>query len=239
MHAFLLNTTAFFLISISLGTITLTAQTGNDHHHHKSTDKYHGMKMTPEFLAAMKELRKTSIDEDEAEYGSWNSVIPDINGAAIGRILGMQTVHNVLLPSGKILMTSGSSWRNYKDIEYYPITQILLQQLVYSTYMTTHLETVLNLEPKPNGLIPEKLTITIWSIMRLYMTQQTIHSIEYHTLFQLMTQIKKITSFPATYFVAVTFNLQMVMHYLLEEHSIISLTEQAPIARTFLIGKKN
>jgi hypothetical protein len=92
------------------------------HHHHDTTsnDKYHGMKMDLPFMLSMKEARKRSIDTDEAEFGSWNSVIPDKNGAAIGRILGMQTVHNVMLPSGKILMASGSSWRNYKDIEYYP-----------------------------------------------------------------------------------------------------------------------
>ena len=92
------------------------------HHHHDTTsnDKYHGMKMNEPFMLSMQDARKKSVDADEKEFGSWNTVIPEKNGAAIGRILGMQTVHNVLLPSGKILMTSGSSWRNYKDIQYYP-----------------------------------------------------------------------------------------------------------------------
>ncbi|SRR5216684_6788420 len=44
-------------------------------------------------------------------YGAWNTVVPDPGGAAIGEILGMQTVHTVMLPSGKILMISGSTLR--------------------------------------------------------------------------------------------------------------------------------
>ncbi len=54
-------------------------------------------------------------------YGAWDTVIPASDGAAIGRILGMQTVHSVLLPSGKLLLASGSSWRNLAPIEYYPL----------------------------------------------------------------------------------------------------------------------
>jgi hypothetical protein len=56
------------------------------------------------------------------QYGAWETVIPKPDGAAIHRILGMQTVHTVLLPSGKVLMISGSSWRNLDDgtIQYYP-----------------------------------------------------------------------------------------------------------------------
>jgi len=53
--------------------------------------------------------------------GAWNTVIPAPGSAAISRILGMQTVHNVILPSGKVLMVSGSSWRNLAPIEYYPL----------------------------------------------------------------------------------------------------------------------
>jgi Domain of unknown function (DUF1929) len=52
--------------------------------------------------------------------GAWNTVIPAAGGAALERILGMQTVHTVMLPSGKLLLVSGSSWRNGKNIEYYP-----------------------------------------------------------------------------------------------------------------------
>jgi hypothetical protein len=54
--------------------------------------------------------------------GAWNTVYPAEGSATVRNILGMQTVHNVILPSGKVLMISGSSWRN-KDLPlsaYYP-----------------------------------------------------------------------------------------------------------------------
>ncbi|HEX2211328.1 MAG TPA: galactose oxidase-like domain-containing protein [Longimicrobium sp.] len=57
---------------------------------------------------------------DPAVYGRWETVIPRPDGAAIERILGMQTVHAVLLPSGKVLWASGSSWRNHAPVEHYP-----------------------------------------------------------------------------------------------------------------------
>lgn len=57
---------------------------------------------------------------DPAVYGRWETVIPAPGGAAIERILGMQTVHAVLLPSGKVLWASGSSWRNHGPVEHYP-----------------------------------------------------------------------------------------------------------------------
>lgn len=60
------------------------------------------------------------LTPDPAVYGRWQTVIPDSSGAAIGRILGMQTVHAVLLPSGKVLWASGSSWRNHGPVEHYP-----------------------------------------------------------------------------------------------------------------------
>ncbi|KAL1493510.1 hypothetical protein AB1Y20_017214 [Prymnesium parvum] len=47
--------------------------------------------------------------------GQWASIIPETDGAAIGQELGMQLVHAVLLPSGKVLLASGSSWRNLKN----------------------------------------------------------------------------------------------------------------------------
>ena len=56
----------------------------------------------------------------ELEGGAWNGIIPAEGSAAIHNILGMQTVHAVLLPSGKILLISGSSWRNRSGIQYYP-----------------------------------------------------------------------------------------------------------------------
>ena len=56
-----------------------------------------------------------------AKYiGAWETVIPAAGSTAFGQILGMQTVHNAILPSGKVLMVSGSSWRNLGPIQYYP-----------------------------------------------------------------------------------------------------------------------
>ncbi|HYR06537.1 MAG TPA: galactose oxidase-like domain-containing protein [Longimicrobium sp.] len=60
------------------------------------------------------------LTPDPAVYGRWETIIPQAGGAAIERILGMQTVHAVLLPSGKVLWASGSSWRNHAPIEHYP-----------------------------------------------------------------------------------------------------------------------
>jgi hypothetical protein len=60
------------------------------------------------------------LTPDPAVFGRWETVIPEAGGAAIERILGMQTVHAVLLPSGKVLWASGSSWRNHAPIEHYP-----------------------------------------------------------------------------------------------------------------------
>lgn len=54
------------------------------------------------------------------EGGAWEGVIPADGSASIVNILGMQTVHAVMLPSGKILLVSGSSWRNLDGIQYYP-----------------------------------------------------------------------------------------------------------------------
>lgn len=63
-----------------------------------------------------------TIVPDPAVYGRWETVIPRADGAAIERILGMQTVHAVLLPSGKVLWASGSSWRNHGPVPHYPDT---------------------------------------------------------------------------------------------------------------------
>lgn len=60
------------------------------------------------------------LTPDPAVYGRWETIIPQAGGAAIERILGMQTVHAALLPSGKVLWASGSSWRNHAPIEHYP-----------------------------------------------------------------------------------------------------------------------
>lgn len=60
------------------------------------------------------------LTPDPMVYGRWETVIPAAGGAAIERVLGMQTVHAVLLPSGKVLWASGSSWRNHAPVEHYP-----------------------------------------------------------------------------------------------------------------------
>jgi hypothetical protein len=63
----------------------------------------------------------TPTHPDPRLYGGWNTVTPAPGGGAIGSILGMQTVHSAVLPSGKILLASGSSWRNLAPIETYPL----------------------------------------------------------------------------------------------------------------------
>jgi hypothetical protein len=62
----------------------------------------------------------TQQSPDPKVYGAWNTVIPAAGGGALERILGMQTVHTAVLPSGKILLVSGSSWRNLAPIQFYP-----------------------------------------------------------------------------------------------------------------------
>src|SRR4029079_4074571 len=62
----------------------------------------------------------TSIAPSREKFGTWRTVTPEADGGAIGAILGMQTVHTVMLPSGKVLMISGSSWRNLAPIETFP-----------------------------------------------------------------------------------------------------------------------
>lgn len=57
---------------------------------------------------------------DPARVGAWETVVPERTGAARGAILGMQSVHAVLLPSGKVLLAAGSSWRNRGPVESYP-----------------------------------------------------------------------------------------------------------------------
>ena len=62
--------------------------------------------------------------EDESppalEGGAWEGVFPAEGSSAVHNILGMQTVHVVMLPSGKLLLISGSSWRNRNGIQYFP-----------------------------------------------------------------------------------------------------------------------
>lgn len=59
----------------------------------------------------------TTESMDPTIYGQWQAVIPDMKlSASFGENLGMQTVHSALLPSGKVLLASGSSWRNFKGV---------------------------------------------------------------------------------------------------------------------------
>lgn len=71
-------------------------------------------------LGEMWKQRNSTENPSGLEFGKWETVLPDGKGAALGPVLGMQTVHVLLLPSGKILMSSGSSWRNLKPIQTYP-----------------------------------------------------------------------------------------------------------------------
>ena len=61
---------------------------------------------------------------DPSLYGLWEMVIPTDESASVGPLLGMQFVHSVMLPSGKVLLASGSSWRNNEAwTEVYPFYQ--------------------------------------------------------------------------------------------------------------------
>lgn len=77
-------------------------------------------KFLPTVHCKLKEERFDDSCPEPSEGGAWESVIPRAGSAAIHNILGMQTVHTVMLPSGRILLISGSSWRNRAGIEYYP-----------------------------------------------------------------------------------------------------------------------
>jgi len=70
---------------------------------------------------ALSTMLAKQTQPDPALFGRWETVIPDDNGAAIGPSLGVLAVHNILLPSGKILIAAGSSWRNQKNgTEFFP-----------------------------------------------------------------------------------------------------------------------
>lgn len=74
----------------------------------------------PTVHCKLNEERFDDSSPDPRHGGAWESVIPRAGSAAIHNILGMQTVHTVMLPSGRLLLVSGSSWRNRAGIEYYP-----------------------------------------------------------------------------------------------------------------------
>ena len=59
------------------------------------------------------EWNPSTEEADPSLSGRWDSVIPmSPPSSSIADVIGMQTVHSVLLPSGKVLLASGSSWRN-------------------------------------------------------------------------------------------------------------------------------
>lgn len=62
------------------------------------------------------EWNSSTEDVDPSMSGRWDSVIPaSPPSSSYGDVIGMQTVHSVLLPSGKVLLASGSSWRNLAE----------------------------------------------------------------------------------------------------------------------------
>ncbi|OZG72773.1 hypothetical protein BTA51_14730 [Hahella sp. CCB-MM4] len=67
-----------------------------------------------------KEEAQLSNRDKASVCGRWEAVYPRADGAAVDNILGMQTVHSALLPSGKLLLASGSSWRNKFDVDRFP-----------------------------------------------------------------------------------------------------------------------
>jgi hypothetical protein len=56
--------------------------------------------------------------DSTGSLGEWERVVPVGGSGPNGDELGMQAVHAALLPSGKVLIGSGSSWRNGEDVPY-------------------------------------------------------------------------------------------------------------------------
>lgn len=65
-------------------------------------------------------LESVSDSPDPESYGAWEQVIPESSSPAIHGSLGMPTIHAMVLPSGKVLLASGSGWRNTLEAETYP-----------------------------------------------------------------------------------------------------------------------
>lgn len=60
-------------------------------------------------------LPENHSPHDVSEVGQWETVVPEDHGASRGELLGLQTAHAILLPTGRILISPGSSWRNIKN----------------------------------------------------------------------------------------------------------------------------
>jgi hypothetical protein len=97
-------------------------------------------------IAALAGIAGTQVvSPDPAFYGRWDTVIPAPTSASVNRILGMQTVHAALLPSGKVLLAVGSSWRNLAPIQYYPADPSPLPgKGVFNMYQDPFLKSKLN-----------------------------------------------------------------------------------------------
>ena len=67
---------------------------------------------TPSLAQSKATNSHPATEPNPLDYGRWETVIPKNQGAAVGSVLGLQGVHVALLPSGKVFMASGSSWRN-------------------------------------------------------------------------------------------------------------------------------
>ena len=75
------------------------------HDHKKHDPKDHGHHMhSKQEMEAIAKMRFFSDHPPEETYGRWESVIPKEGGGSIHMSLGMQTVHAILSPSGKILL---------------------------------------------------------------------------------------------------------------------------------------
>jgi hypothetical protein len=55
------------------------------------------------------------VDYSPESMGMWETVVPNDNGAAISENLGIHSINVGVLPSGKVLLTPGSSWRSVQD----------------------------------------------------------------------------------------------------------------------------
>lgn len=113
----------YFLSRLSLfllGFSSVLSAQEHQHHNNKSNPSTTGNIHVKHDVKKVAAMQFYSADHDEKSIGKWESVVPQIGGGAIGKSLGMQTVHAIMLPSGKILLSSGSSWRNAGPMEYYP-----------------------------------------------------------------------------------------------------------------------
>lgn len=115
------NSFPLVVLSILGGCASEPAQTQHPGHHRGHNDTLENDDHTLHVPTVSCRLRHFDDDAPAAMLGgAWESVIPAAGSAAIHNILGMQTVHATMLPSGRLLLVSGSSWRNLDGTQYYP-----------------------------------------------------------------------------------------------------------------------